>query len=239
MTIPKHICNVQDNDDEAVFLHQRLPHTPLNEIFSFNTMLSAVIERGVVKTLNFLRPMWDKHNKYERFKFLRQSSIFPDVLLRNTDTKEIIMGIELKGWYIFAKENEPSFRYLISPSCCAPQDIVAVFPWYLDEITKGKMVMTEPYLEYARYAAEYRNYHWQNLRKARTDSSIISPINTRFYPQGREACSDCPVSDKGNNFGRFARSGIMDKWLQKMAQHEIRGFPVKQIRKHIKTKLNF
>ena len=30
------------------------------------------------------------------------------------------MGIELKGWYVLAKEREPSFRQKVTPAACSP-----------------------------------------------------------------------------------------------------------------------
>ena len=45
------------------------------------------------------------------------------------------MGIELKGWYVLAKEKEPSFRYKVTPAVCAPADLLVVVPWayrYID-----------------------------------------------------------------------------------------------------------
>ena len=47
--------------------------------------------------------------RYSTYTFVRQSQTFPDVILRNLadESDPPIMGIELKGWYLFAKKAEP------------------------------------------------------------------------------------------------------------------------------------
>jgi len=61
-----------------------------------------------------------------------------------------------------------------------------------------------PYIESARYAAEYRNYHWRHLREAKGDSTIKQPHGVQPYPRKSDHIGDEPVADKGGNFGRFA-----------------------------------
>ena len=80
-----------------------------------------------------------------------------------------------------------------------------------------------PYIEAARYAAERRNYHWQHIRDAKSDSQIICPENAKPYPKKANAVSDKPVSDGGNNFGRFARAGFMDEFFETARQELIAG----------------
>ena len=40
----------------------------------------------------------------------------------------ILLGIELKGWHLLAKETEPSFRFLATPQACARADLFVVYP---------------------------------------------------------------------------------------------------------------
>ena len=75
------------------------------------------------------------------------------------------------------------------------------------------------YVELARYAADYRNYWWECIRKTKLSTEIVSPKEVSPYPQKSENISDKPISDGGNNFGRFARTGIMDNYL-KVAKRE-------------------
>ena len=44
--------------------------------------------------------------------------------------------------------------------------------------------------------------------------------NVSPYPQKSDKISDKPVPDRGNNFGRFARTGIMDSYLE-IAKREL------------------
>lgn len=188
------------------------------DIFTLNSALGATIENQVVATLNQMRSVWDPKDEYTLYAFTRQSQTFPDVLLKrksgdSSQGDEIILGIELKGWYLLAKEAEPSFRFQVTAKACAPQDLLVVVPWALNNVISGSPRVFTPYIESARYAAEYRNYHWQNLREAKTDSAVVIPTGVGPYPKKADQISDKPKSDSGGNFGRFARTGIMDKYL--------------------------
>jgi len=196
------------------------------DIFTLNTALGATIESQVVNTLNLMRPVWDPNEKYISYSFVRQSQTFPDVLLKSAvpNRMDIILGIELKGWYLLAKEAAPSFRFQVTPSACANQDVIVVVPWALSNVISGSPVVFAPYVESARYAAEYRNYHWQHLRQTASNISIIQPVNISPYPKKSAQIADKPTSDNGGNFGRFARTGLMDEYLS-----QTKGIPISGI----------
>lgn len=198
------------------------------DIFTLNAALGATIENQVVSTLNQMRPVWDPDEAYLQYAFVRQSQTFPDVLLRRVSetegaTTETVMGIELKGWYLLAKEAEPSFRFQVTPLACAPQDLIVVVPWALNNVISGSPGVFTPFIESARYAGEFRNYHWQHLREARGESGIRSPTSVQPYPRKSDAIADHPFSDAGGNFGRFARTGLMDAYLTRAKQEPLAG----------------
>ncbi len=188
------------------------------DIFTLNAAFGATIEDQVVNTLNAMRSIWDPQGQYKLYGFIRQPQTFPDVLCRrvspsdNEDTT--IMGIELKGWYLLAKEGEPSFRFQVTPAACNPQDLIVVVPWALSNVISGVPRVFTPFVESARYAAEYRNFHWQHLRNAVSSTEIVSPTISNAYPKKSDKIADRPISDSGKNFGRFARTGLMDEYLQ-------------------------
>ncbi len=122
-----------------------------------------------------------------------------------------------------AKEKEPSFRFLQTPAACAEADLIAVVPWCLGNVISGRPRVFTPYLECARYAAEYRNYHWRFLRDAQSDATILSPAHPAPYPKKSESTNDQAHADKGGNFGRFARSGLMDAYLERMKAQPLCG----------------
>jgi hypothetical protein len=188
------------------------------DIFTLNATLGATIENQVVTTLNDMRPIWDPNDTYRLYAFVRQPQTFPDVLLRRLtpteDAEAIVLGIELKGWYLLAKEGEPSFRFQATPAACNIQDLIVVVPWTLSNVISGSPRVFSPFVESARYAAEYRNYHWQYLRQTTANTGIVSPQGTAPYPKKSDKIADKPVSDSGGNFGRFARTGIMDEYLE-------------------------
>lgn len=196
------------------------------DLFTLNAVLAATIEDQVVLTLNTMRSVWDPNEEYKLYSFIRQSQTFPDVrLVKYTEKgiEDIILGIELKGWYLLAKEGEPSFRYAVTPAACAPADMLVVVPWALSNVLSGSPKVFSPYIESARFAAEYRNYHWQHLRQAKSGTEITAPKDATVYPKKADQVSDKPVSDAGGNFGRYARTGLMDNYLATTQRQPICG----------------
>lgn len=194
------------------------------DIFSFNAALGTTIEDKVVDTLNRMRSVWDPDDKYALYFFERQAQTFPDVLLRKRGNSTPIIGIELKGWYLLAKEKEPSFRYCVTPAACAEADLLAVYPWYLSEVISGEPKLMEPYLESARYVALYRNWHWENGRKAASNPVILSGVSSP-YPSKSDPISDKATRDKGGNFGRIARVNLMEDFKVRCENHRMAGIP--------------
>lgn len=186
------------------------------DLHTLNTVLGATIEEQVVRTLNLIRTTWDPEGRYALFSFVRQPQTFPDVRLKRVAADETLMGLELKGWYLLAKEAEPSLRFQVTPAACAKQDLIAVVPWVLGNVISGSPMLFEPFIESARFAAEYRNYHWQHVRRTTQDAAIETPANAHPYPSKAEQISDKPAYDSGGNFGRLARTGMMDEYMLKL-----------------------
>ena len=184
------------------------------DLFALNSSLGGTIENQVVITLNLLRKVWDPDDEWQQYCFERRAQSFPDVrLLSQSDANETtILGIELKGWYLLAKESEPSFRYKVTAAACAPLDMLVIVPWRLKNILSGSPVAHTPFIESSLYAAECRNYWWQYVRKAEegTNKDIRVPDNVGHYPAAKAAINDTPASDGGGNFGRIARLGLPD-----------------------------
>jgi len=200
------------------------------EIFTLNAALAATIEDQVVTTLNSMRGSWDPGGAYKPYRFVRQAQKFPDVLLkrRKSDgTDDILFGIELKGWYLLAKEKEPSLRFQTDPDACAVPDLIAVVPWALSNVISGTPMVFDPWTESARYSAEFRNYHWSEVRRVRGGRSreVRRPANPRPYPDKADQVADAGVDDQGSNFGRIARIGLMDTFLDAALSQEVVGVP--------------
>ena len=179
------------------------------------TLLGATIEDQVVKTLDRLRSIWDPNREYGSYHFIRQSQTFPSVLLRNsTNHGDILLGIELKGWYLLAKEGEPNFRFQSTATACGVRDLLVVVPWALEHVVNGSPIVLNPFIESARYAAEYRNYHWTSVGKTSQNVGITLPSNVNPYRSKIDQIFDKPASDRGSNFGRLARTGLMDDYIR-------------------------
>ncbi len=195
------------------------------DVFTLNSALGATIENQVVETLNTIRSVWDPDNAYGTYLFVRQPQSFPDVVLKNLsdETAKPIMGIELKGWYLLAKEAEPSLRFQQTSAACAEADVIMVVPWVLNSVISGRPRIYSPYIESAKYAAAYRNWHWKQMRGDGGASEIRIPSIAEPYPRKADATNDQPQSDKGKNFGRIARTGLMDDYLSKMQLQPVCG----------------
>lgn len=209
----------------------RIAGIAATDLFTLNTPLGAAIESSVVENLNTLRDLWDPEGKYEIYSFVRQSQVFPDVRLQTTapnvpESERILMGIELKGWFLLSKEGEPSFRYTVSPDVCAPQDLLVVFPWGLDEVTSGAPRLMRPFVEEARYAAEHRNHYWTELRGVTgPEAGVVTASVTTPYPSKSQKFNDEAVKDKGSNFGRVARGGLMTTFIDTLLEQPLSGIP--------------
>jgi hypothetical protein len=172
-----------------------------SDIFTLGAALGATIEEQVVATLNLLRPVWDPDKQYHTYGFVRQPQTFPDVLLRRkTDGQDILIGIELKGWYILAKEGEPSFRFTTSPGVCNPWDLIVVIPWGLSNVLSGSPVVYRVFVDSARYFGERRNYYWQYERQTSQDTSILLATDVAPYPAKSAPIADRPAHDAGGEF---------------------------------------
>ena len=148
---------------------------------------------------------------------------------------EILLGIELKGWYLLAKEAEPSLRFQTTSAACSEQDFIVVVPWVLGNVISGSPILFEPFVESARYAAEYRNYHWQHVRKTTQNTGITIPKGVNPYPQKSDPVLDKPESDGGGNFGRLARTGMMDTYMEKLNHVQLCGIKTVYWREFLKT----
>lgn len=198
---------------------------PATDIHTLSTALGATIEDQFVRTLNSIRHVWDPDEKYALYSFHRQSQTFPDVLLKKPGSAPL-MGIEMKGWYLLSLEGEPSYRFSTTTAVCNTQDLIVLVPWALSNVISGTPIAFVPYIEPAIYAADYRNHWWMYIRRSTSSRDINRPENVQPYPNKSDKINDMPVSDSGGNFGRFARTGIMDSYLEEMMELELCGVQV-------------
>ena len=197
------------------------------DLFVLNTVLGATIEVQVVETLNRMRDVWDPDDQWPLYGFERQAQTFPDVLLRRRTSAggyEVALGVELKGWYILAKEGVPSFRYTVTPDACTDWDLLIVVPWRLSNVLSGVPRISAPGVWSARHAGDMRNHWWQHVRRTSGNRTIRSPESVTPY-MPRDNTSDKPAYDGGGNFGRIARIGMMDDWVNETRRQPLAGIP--------------
>ena len=194
-----------------------------------NQVVGATIEEQVVATLNQMRPLWDPESRYLQYSFRRQAQVFPDVLLMSEDNgRDIVLGIELKGWYLLAKEGMPNFRFTVTPAACSPADLLVVVPWALDRVLSGEPMTLKPFVVGARDAAAHRNHWWSEVRVTEGKREIHHPGHVAPYPTKGDHIVDKPEQDGGGNFGRLARTGLMDDYIREMLESPLAGVSVKQ-----------
>lgn len=169
-----------------------------------------------------MRAVWDPKEEFPLYTFARQPQTFPDVLVRRHG-QDPAFGIELKGWYLLAKERAPTFRYRTSPLACTEWDLIVVVPWLLSEVISGTPRVLRPYIESAQHAAEYRNYWWQHIRETAGSPDIALAEDIAPYPAKSDRILDKAMDDAGGNFGRLARTGIMDNYMQEMLDEPVAG----------------
>lgn len=213
------------------------PALEASDIHTLGNVLGSTIEQEVVETLNRLRATtWDADGKLAGYRFVRQAQVFPDVVLKATDPEakpQIKLGIELKGWYVLAKERMPNFRFKATPLSCGKDDMLVVFPWALSRVISGKAQVFPPWLLGARYAAKYRNWHWVHGIGASAEEPsdrrgvLLSSVKSQYPESGAQEHNDEPLSDKGNNFGRTARTGLMKPYIDRVFTEEaLAGVPL-------------
>lgn len=191
------------------------------DLFSMNTLLGGAIEEQTVKTLNDTRTIWDPNGLYVDCEFRRYAESFPDVRLERDDGEQPVIGIELKGWYMLAKESEPSFRFRAAANAMTVWDLIVVFPWSLSNVISGMPMLESPFIEQAKYAADLRTYYWEH-RSA--NAKTVEHPDTHPYPEAGSAYSDIVRDDSGGNFGRIARiKGLMDDWVKDTMQTPLSG----------------
>lgn len=198
----------------------------VDDLFSLNTAIGSSVERSVVETLNSMRSVWDPDGEYTDCSFVRQSQTFPDVILtqrQNKGQSDPIIGIELKSWYLLSKEQEPSFRYEVTPDACADDDLLVIYPWALKNVLSGEPQVFEPYIINAKEASEKVDEYWQQGRNTSLDTTINRPSGVTPYPDTSEEIQDKPVADSGDNYGRLSRAGIMDSYIERMRTKDLAG----------------
>lgn len=191
------------------------------DLFAMNTLLGGTIEEQTVAALNATRAIWDPNGKWADYEFKRYAESFPDVRLERNDGGIPLIGIELKGWYLLAKEEMPSFRFKASADAMTIWDLIAVFPWSLSNVISGKPILESPYIEQAKYAADLRTHYWEHR------SASAQPVehpDTHPYPEPGSSYSDIVHDDRGGNFGRIARiRGLMDDFIKEAMQTTLAG----------------
>lgn len=200
---------------------------PLDNLMTLNGATSRALEVIATKKLNSLRcrRKWDPNKKYSDYEFVHQSQTVPDILLRHRKKSIIAFGIELKAWNLLAKESKPSFRFATAAGGFEIHDLLVCFPWVLDGFVWGTPRFIAPYVVSAKWAAEKRDYWWQNERVTTSDTTINQPPDLTPYPASKVRSAAAPAGHESRNFGRFARARTMDDFIRRSLASTQHGLP--------------
>ena len=72
------------------------------------------------------------------------------------------------------------------------------------------------------------------MRNTEDSVEIEEPAGVAPYPNARDNISDRPVSDKGSNFGRIARIGLLDEYKREMDNMSLLGIGASEWRRFFK-----
>lgn len=201
------------------------------DLFCLNTLLGSMIESKVVDFLNTHRKKWDPNEELNEYHFVRSSETFPDVrLVKGNDDLTPKLGIELKSWFILSKEQEPSFRYTTAAEACDDSDSLCIVPWYLSNAVCGNPVLMKPWVYSAKQAAWEEKQFWEYKKESKLPMTLEArkvdvPKDAKPYMNARSKTNYSVHKDKGNNFGRLARSEIMDDFINEILKTEVLGIP--------------
>lgn len=211
------------------------------DLFSLNTLLGSMIESKVVQFLNSHRHLWDDGH-WNACHFIRSNESFPDVrLVKTNDVHSVILGIELKSWFILSKEGEPSFRYRTASEACDIGDLLCIIPWYLSDAVCGNPVLATPWVFSAKAAAEATKRYWIYERQTEKpltleERKLEVPDGAKPYMENaRDKTNYKTINDGGNNFGRLARTGIMSDFVNETLMTDILGIPANNWRLFLKA----
>ncbi len=199
------------------------------DLLTLNVAMSASIEDSMVKALNDLRTVWDPKAEYEAYSFVQQRESFPNIALRQIDNgHSALLGIEMRDWYLFSKEDVPTCVFTVTEAACTEQDLLVVVPWVLSDILAGSPRLFRPFVESALYCARKHNHYWLHERQITGDTgSIKSPTRVSPYPISKFNVSDHPTTDNEGNFGRLAQYGLMDGYISDIQSILLRGIAVR------------
>lgn len=157
------------------------------------------------------------------------------IMATDLHTLHTVLGATIEEQVVRTLNKEPSLRFQVTATACTEQDLIVVVPWVLSNVISGSPAVFKPFIEFAKTAAEYRNHHWQNVRSTQLDSRIEVPPGIKPYPSKSDRILDKPVADKGGNFGRLARTGLMDSYIKDLDDEPLCGIKIVFWRDFLRT----
>ena len=195
------------------------------------------MEKQLAISLENHRTLWDPHNEYADHHWFHQGDVFPDLFFsKGRDGKElrenVRVAIEVKSWYIFSKESEPSLRFKQAGCFVNDTCIVVIFPWFLTNVVGGRVAVLPPIVLSAIDIVKDRDAHWK--KNEIRDHDYFEEKNGKAPKpfQSIENKRFTVVSSANTNFGRIFRLQEYKKLLN-FYDVEIKGTSPSQFRKFL------
>lgn len=199
---------------------------------------------------------WEHNALYERVReavFAVPGTFRSDVVIRGVQTTDLFSLNTLLGaaieegvvstlnglrrlWdpddryfkYSFVRQPQ-TFPDVRLQSSADPADVVLGI-----EVISGVPRLADPFVDLARHVAEYRNHHWENEMSHKGSAKVKLADCAGPYPTKADEISDQAVADSGRNFGRIARTGLMDDFVGAAGNRLLSGVPARHWRRFFK-----
>ena len=95
----------------------------------------------------------------------------------------------------------------------------------LNRVLSGTPVAFRPFVGVSEVCSRVSELLVDERPQVRQDPGITMPESVPEYPQKGDQILDRPAADAGGNFGRIARTGLMDEYVEKLKQTTLAGIP--------------
>lgn len=186
----------------------------LRSHYQVNDRPEEYIENVVAYSLGVESVTWDGG-----ITISHRPATYPDIMVHSRG--EPILAIEIKVWNMLAAEKSPTFRFATSPRACGPHDLLVLFPFVYDlgYPGSGPLRLYPPYIENSKYVAIRRNLYWTHNNP---NAPIVEAPDdiTPHVEMKRQRIKDHAANDSGKNFGRIARTPLLNRFCDQAWQYK-------------------
>jgi hypothetical protein len=145
-------------DDEESRTLAELCRSYLALLNRFNNYVGQGIEELIGSELNgSLRGTWTTDGN---LSLVRNAVQFPDLYLIRRKERRILLSVEVKSWFVFAKDDITA-RFEAAPNIIRGGSLIVLVPWCMTNLVSGSPRLLLPYVGDAKALAERRDDVWK------------------------------------------------------------------------------